>query len=149
MKSFLLFLCFLLLAYAAGAQTKDALIRALDRHNADVLVRNDTAALQVYLAPDFLLNTSGNTVSFGAGRIVAAIRSGRLRYTRFEVVTDTVYFPKKRTAISMGSETAVFGSEGPLQGAVQKRRYTNIWVKEGRTWKLKARHSSIICQEKN
>lgn len=139
MKPFLFF--FLLLATVAGAQKSDALIRQLDQHNAAVLVRNDTVALVKYLSPDFLLNTSGNTVSFGAGRIVAAIRSGRVRYTRFEVVTDTVCFPQKHTAISMGSETAATGSGGTVQ-----RRYTNIWIREGRSWKLKARHSSIICE---
>ena len=126
------------------AQDKDALIRQLDQHNAATLVKNDTIALKHYLASDFLLNTSGNRISFGAERILYAIRERRNSYVRFEVVTDTVYFINKKTAISMGSETAVVGS-GPLKDQVQKRRYTNVWIKRRGNWKLKARHSSLIC----
>lgn len=91
-------------------------IRQMDRHNASTLVNNDTTALIQFLTEDFLLNTSGNRVSFGANQIISAIRSGRIRYLRFDVVSDTVYFINKKTAISMGSETAVFGSEGPSEG---------------------------------
>ena len=51
----------------------------------------------------------------------------------------------ERYAISMGSEKAVYTNEGPLKDQLQNRRYTNFWVKEEHTWKLKARHSNLVC----
>ena len=133
--------------FIVEAQTtqEETHIRQLDQHNAATLVKNDTVALKKYLAEDFLLNGSSNRVSFGGERILSSMRSGRLKYVQFDVVTDTVYFINKNSAISMGSERAVSGSEGPLKDQLQNRRYTNFWVKENNVWKLKARHSSIIC----
>ena len=129
----------------AQINRKEAIIRQLDQHNAATLVINDTVAFKKYLAMDFLLNSSGNKISFGGERILSLMRTGRLKYVQFDVVTDTVYFFNKNTAISMGSEMAVSAGEGQLKDQLQKRRYTNFWVKEKNVWKLKARHSSIIC----
>jgi len=144
-KAIILFASILtFLITTAQDNNKDALIRQLDQHNAATLVKNDTTALKQYLAADFLLNSSRNGISFGAERILSSIREGRTNYVRFEVVTDTVYFINKKTAISMGSEIAVVGA-GPLKDQAQKRRYTNIWIREKGSWKLKARHSNIIC----
>ena len=147
MKKIVACLSCILIACMAVAQNHHAevQIRKMDQHNAATLVANDTAALKKYLAPNFLLNTSGNRISSGSEQIISSIGSGRIHYEKFEVVTDTVYFINKKTAISMGSETAVSGSKGPLKGVIQKRRFTNCWVKEKNTWMLKARHSSIIC----
>lgn len=147
-KLFLLFLSFVIVLFA-HSQHKDpsAVIRDLDQLNATTLVKRDTATLKQYLAEDFLLNPPANKISFGSGRVVSALSEGRTFYVRFEVVTDTVYFINKKTAISMGGETATFGSEGPLKGIELKRRYTNIWVKKNRKWHLKARHSNVICNK--
>ena len=126
-------------------QNKEMAIRNMDRHNAETLVKKDTTELKRYLAKDFLLNGSNNKVSFGDERIISAIKNGRFRYKQFDVVTDTIYFISENTAISMGSETAVFENEDPLNELVQKRRYTNIWIREKDGWKLKSRHSSLVC----
>ena len=121
------------------------IIMELDKHNAVTLVKNDTTSLKKYLSKDFLINGSNNKISTGDHWIISAIKNGRIHYTQFDVVTDTVYFINKKTAVSMGTETVMSGSEGPLKNVLQKRRYTNIWINEKTGWKLKSRHSSIIC----
>ena len=40
-------------------------------------------------------------VAFGEGGILTSMRSGRVKYVQFEVMTDTVYFINKNTALSM------------------------------------------------
>lgn len=127
------------------AKSRADIIRQMALHNASPLIQNDTAALVRYLAKDFLLNTSGTNVSFGRERIVSAIRRGRIRSVQFDVRTDTVCFSRKRLAISMGTETVVSNAEGNLKGQIQNRRFTNFWTGNGRSWKLKARHSRVIC----
>lgn len=138
----------MLILHDTHAQSKrgDAVIRKLDQVNAATLVSNDTIKLKEYLADDFLLNSSNNKISFSAERILSSLRTGQMRYLRFDVVTDTVYYINNLTAISMGTETTVYGNDGPLKGVAQKRRYTNIWTAEKNVWKLKARHSSSICE---
>jgi hypothetical protein len=138
---------FLFASMVVSAQNnnEESLIRHMDKHNAAVLVKHDTTALMVYLAKDFVLNTSGNKVSTGSEPIVTGIRTGRVNYTKFEVVTDVVYFINANTSVSMGSETVISAGEGSLKGIEQKRRYTNIWTKQNGKWMLIARHSSVIC----
>lgn len=143
---FIFVLASTLLVYSQSRDKAD-LIRRLDQYNAQTLVKRDTAALKQYLAGDFLLNPPSNKISFGSGPVISAMREGRTFYVRFEVTTDTVYFINRKIAVSMGGETAVFGSEGPLKGVELKRRYTNIWIKDKKKWKLKARHSNLICNK--
>jgi hypothetical protein len=119
-------------------------IQQLDIYNGLNLVERDTHALKEYVANDFILNPPGGKISYGRDRIVKGIREGKL-YLQFDVVTDTVYFPNKKTAISMGSETAVYGAQGQTPGAPMHRRYTNFWVWQKGKWWLRARHSSLLC----
>ena len=40
-------------------------------------------------------------VAFGEGGILTSMRSRRVKYVQFDVMTDTVYFSNKNTALSM------------------------------------------------
>jgi hypothetical protein len=48
----------------------------------------------------------------------------------------------------MGLETLVPKTDAPaaglVAGQVTRRRFTNIWKKEGGTWRLFARHANVI-----
>ena len=53
-------------------------------------------------------------------------------------------------AVVMGKEKVVPAIGAPGAGETIHRRYTNIWRKEGNTWRLYIRHANIIAtpQEK-
>jgi hypothetical protein len=44
----------------------------------------------------------------------------------------------------MGAETVRPIGKAPLAGQTVKRRFTNIWSREGGTWRLIARHANVI-----
>ena len=122
-------------------------IRKLNIANAVNLVKRDTVALAEYVSKDFLVNRPGGKIGYGLDEIIKGIRDGRV-YLQFDVVTDTVYFINKKTAISMGGETVAYAMQGEKGSAPIKRRFTNFWIfKKGR-WILAARHSAILCSDK-
>jgi ketosteroid isomerase-like protein len=47
-------------------------------------------------------------------------------------------------AIVMGAETLKPTGNAPQAGQTVHRRFTNIWKKEGDTWRLWARHANVI-----
>ena len=46
--------------------------------------------------------------------------------------------------ILMGAETLTPIGKAPQAGQTVRRRFTNIWKKEGDTWRLWARHANLI-----
>jgi hypothetical protein len=44
----------------------------------------------------------------------------------------------------MGSETVLMNNASGGAGEMQKRRYTNVWMKTGPGWQIVSRHTSVI-----
>jgi hypothetical protein len=49
------------------------------------------------------------------------------------------------TAITMGQETITAKNQMNGPGTTYNRRYTNVWMRTGRSWQIVARHASVIC----
>jgi len=50
------------------------------------------------------------------------------------------YSPAGDTVVVMGAETV----RDTPDSAVLRRRYTNVWRREGNTWRLFIRHANIV-----
>jgi ketosteroid isomerase-like protein len=128
-----------------GADARDAIeheVRRLDAQEADAVLRGDYALVDALWAEDFIVNNPFNTVGFGReGRV----RMGAVTYTSFERVAEavTVYGD---VAIVMGREVVVPKAPSANAGRTLHRRYTNIWMKTARGWKLSARHANVIAR---
>jgi ketosteroid isomerase-like protein len=128
---------------AAGADMPRAIeqeIRRLDAAEADAVLRGDYALLDQLWAPDFIVNNPFNAVGFGReGRV----RAGALTYSAFVRVAEFVAL-RVEVVIVMGHEEVVPTALSEDAGRTIHRRYTNMWMKTPRGWKLAARHANVI-----
>jgi ketosteroid isomerase-like protein len=114
-------------------------IRRLDVAHADAVLRGDSAALDKLWTEDFTVNNPFNEID-RADRI----RTGAVTYSSFVREPEAVLIHGE-TVIVMGRETVVPKGTSPDAGKTINRRYTNIWMKRAGTWRLVARHASVIC----
>jgi ketosteroid isomerase-like protein len=145
MKKISLALSFLFLCIGSSAQMTDieAAIRALDQQERKAVLAHDTATLLQLWGTDFTVNSPMNFIAKG-GRNTLDRPVMQIEYSSFERQTELVIV-RDAIAISMGGEVVVIkGTEGAVNDPI-KRRYTNIWQKQGTGWKLIARHANIIC----
>lgn len=117
-------------------------IKTLEAREARAVLEHDVASLeQLWDAAFVVHNPEGKIVPAGRSvterPVLQNRRSSFLREVESVVVQGDV-------AISMGSETLVPLVDSGASGEVIKRRYTNIWMKKGDTWKLVARHANKI-----
>lgn len=139
-------LCVTGACHGAGpsADSRDAIereIRRLDAQEADAVLRGDFALVDELWADDFIVNNPSNTVGFGRQ---GPVRTGAISYTSFERVAEVVAL-RGDVAIVMGREAVVPKAPSPNAGRTLHRRYTNIWMKTTRGWKLSARHANVIA----
>jgi ketosteroid isomerase-like protein len=132
------------LAQNSKKPTLEEQIRQLDSDEAEAILKKDFAALDRLTSVDFTTNSPRNTIVRGKAELKELIRTGVVDYASFERVVETVLIYGK-TVVTMGRETIVMGEKSPQKGQTVRRRYTNIWIKQGGKWLLSARHANIIC----
>lgn len=118
-------------------------IRALEQLEVKAVLQKDTAMLLTLWAEDLVVNAPDSKIYF-AGKTTLdrpVLQRPRIAFTR-DVEQIII---RGNTAFSMGSETVVSPNEKSNSQEVVKRRYTNIWMKQGKTWKLAVRHANAIC----
>lgn len=139
----LLFICAmgwgLTLSYAQEKAPKTDQIKArilkLERQRYDLMVKRDVATLEGLIAEDLTyVHSSG--VSENKAQFLAATEKST--YASIEPKSEDVRLYGK-TAIVSG--IADFKMQN---GAVNTLRFTNVYVKDGKQWKLAARHASKI-----
>lgn len=128
----------------AQNQDKEAEIRKLEQIEVKAVLQKDTITLSKLWDKDYVVNAPTNRISYAGKTAVdrPVLNMARTTFTR-EVEKIII---RGNIAISMGSETVVPAADQANAGQTVKRRYTNIWEKQGDGWKLVARHASIICQ---
>ncbi len=122
----------------------EALIRGLDRAEAEGLLHRDSTALRRLWARDFTVNNPRNTVTRGSDDVVALIRNGTIDYSSFVREIETILF-HGNTVIVMGSETIMPVNKAPFARQTVRRRFTHIWMKRIGEWRLTARHANVVC----
>jgi len=148
------FACTLLLAAAATPSASqpskrksgEAALAALDIRQKDMVAKADVDGLAALSAPDLTINAPTGRV-LTREQFLAMMRNGQIGAEDFERTVESVSVSGD-VGIVMGSEvfTPTAQSElGRTYGAVPlKRRYTNIYVRTGGTWRWFARHANVV-----
>ena len=140
-------LIILMCANISIAQTNEVekLIERLDQKNAEIVAKPDTTTLMKLLAPEFTINRTTGTITFGRDKILQLMRNGMVSYDSFSVQTEFVLVQSLSLAVSMGSEIVISGGNRELRGQIVRRRFTHVWIKQNGDWRLLARHANNIC----
>lgn len=139
-----LFACILLVTsffYASGQETvkEEQKIRALEIRWPLLLEKNDTIALKKILSEKYVVNTVNGQISTRR-QILDLVKAGRM-FPKVERTIERITFSGP-VAIVMGSETE-FSQDPQIQ--TTRRRFTNVWSKQGAEWKMIGRQASNVC----
>jgi ketosteroid isomerase-like protein len=125
--------------------SKETQIRTLENAQREAFLKKDTTALYKLFSPTFVVNAPTNKITT-LQELKQLIRNGKVDLESFDRVTEKVTFTGD-IAIAMGNETLRPTGKMPNAGKTVKRRYTNIWIKNGNSWRLTARQATIISVE--
>ena len=128
--------------YAQNAET-EKIIRELEQVEVKAILQKDSATLLKLWDKNYTVNSPDNVI-YVAGKTTLdrpVLKRARTSFIR-EVEMVTI---KDNFAFTMGSETVVPEGDQPAAGQPVKRRFTNIWEKQGDSWKLVGRHANVIC----
>lgn len=118
-------------------------IRKLDLAHAEAIFKGDTIALQQLLPDDHTVNHPTNRIVQEKAELLRLIRSGVVRYTRFERRPEKFLFYDDLVVV-MGDETVVPAPGAPNANKVLRRRYTNAWMRQDGKWRLAFRHANNV-----
>ncbi len=147
MKCVYAFVLLVICCVAAAGQQNDleAEIRRLDLVAAEAIQKKDETAIARIFAPDSVTNNPRSGLTRGSSGIIEAARSSVIDYYSFKREAESVQILGK-TAVVMGNEVVVVRAAGGGPGETIRRRYTNVWMKNGKDWRIVARHANIICR---
>jgi len=129
-------------AGGAAMSQAEAQIRELDQIQARAWAERDQSALERLWSPEFVLNAPSNQILTREG-VFREMRTPRLSTpTPLERTTERVT-PFGEIMISMGVEHFT-PRNGPAAGIMRTQRYTNVWRREGESWRMIARHAHIL-----
>jgi ketosteroid isomerase-like protein len=135
-------------AYANAQTTRrdspaEATIRALDDQERLAALNQDYAALERLWSENFLVNAPSNQILPNRSAVLDWFRKGMTMRSSYERSIEQIRVDGD-VAIVMGLETLTPIGTAPHTGQTVRRRFTNIWKKEGDTWRLWVRHANVI-----
>ena len=141
----------LLIADGGVAQDRfsvEAAVRALDDQARIAALNRDIPALERLWSKDLTVNAPDNTVVVGRHNVMDGyVRTGVINFESFEREIEFIRVVGDFAAV-MGSETVRAKADAPSSGLIARRtihrRVTNIWKKEGDTWRLFWRHANVV-----
>jgi ketosteroid isomerase-like protein len=132
------------------AYVERGLVRSLDDQERAAALNRDVPALERLWSDQFVVNAPNNQVVVGRQQnLDTFVRGGVINFSSFE---RTIEFMRVdgNFGVLMGLETVVPRSDVPsaglVAGQVVRRRFTNIWKKEGDTWRLYWRHANVMTR---
>ncbi len=120
-------------------------IKKLDLAHAQAIFDGNAIALDSLMNDDVTVNHPTNRIVKEKKELLDLIKTGTIRYTRFERTPETFLFFDKMVVV-MGSEVVVPAKGAPNAGEILKRRYTNVWMKNKDSWQLTVRHANNVCE---
>jgi ketosteroid isomerase-like protein len=138
-------LTFLLLScvYAQTAAEKE--IQQLEMEQKEAYFKKDTTTLFRLFSPGVIVHGPSNKIET-LHDLLVRIRKGGSDRELYDRVIEKITFADN-IAIVMGNETIKPTGIAAHAGKTVKRRYTNIWMKNNKSWQLVARQSTIISME--
>lgn len=130
--------------FAKGQISKDeAEVRRLEDAERIAVLKQDLVALNKIWDKDFTVNNPANVI-VTRQQVEDFIKSDEIKYERFDRIVEKVIF-KGNIAIAMGNEV-IKPRTGQNSGQIINRRYTDIWFKENKSWRMLARHANVIVE---
>ena len=128
--------------------SNENLVRSLDDQERVAALNRDVSALERLWSDQFVVNAPNNQVVVGRQQnLDTFVRGGVINFSSFERTIEFIRVDGN-FGVLMGLETVVprtdVPSAGLVAGQVIRRRFTNIWKKEGDTWRLCWRHANVI-----
>lgn len=136
---------------AAVARTADErAVLAADARQRDAVAEVDVAAIAAIAHTNLRINAPNNRILSGED-LVRMVGSGEICNEVFERVPEQVVVTGD-VGVVMGRETVLPGTaseQARMYGRKSlNRRYTNVYVREGGTWRHLARHANIVPEAK-
>jgi ketosteroid isomerase-like protein len=127
---------------SSAQQQDEALVRKLEEAERVAILKGDTLALANLMSRKIVVQNPENTI-VGFPQVMERIKGGKINYAAFERQIDRITFANN-IAVVMGLETIIPQGETQNAGKTVKRRFTNIWTRENKSWKLTARQATIV-----
>lgn len=140
MKLTLIALIVLLFSANTFAQIDE--IKRLEDQERTAFLQADLGALNQLWDKDFTVNNPANII-VNRQQVEGYLKSNQIKYEFFERVVEEVLL-RGDMAIAMGYER-IKSLVGPEAGQTINRRYTDVWARQKGSWRMMARHASIIC----
>jgi hypothetical protein len=139
--------CCVTTSRAQGGQSVDEqLVRSMEERERLAVLDKDEPALRQIWAEEFIVNNPMNFVTLTRDQVIAFVLHGHIDYSKFERTIEHVRITGD-VAVVMGSETVV-PKPGTGRPAIPvHRRFTDVWRKQGTTWREIARHANVVCDE--
>ena len=118
-------------------------VRLVDQAAAKAILERDEAAIDLYFARDSVTNNPRGGLTHGTEGVKALFRNGVINYASFERTIESIQV-RGNTAKVMGNEVLTERLKTGEVGPPIRRRYTNVWMKNGSKWQIVARHASIV-----
>lgn len=131
---------------SVARSTDEAAVLAIDARQRDAVAAADGAAINAVSHPNLRINAPDNRI-LTRDDLIRMVASGEIRNEVFERVAEAVVISGD-VAVVMGRETVLPGAsseQARMYGRqTLRRRYTNVYVRDGATWRHIARHANII-----
>ena len=123
-------------------QNNETDIRKLERTLDSAILNGDTLLLAKLFSPQIVVNSPANTIVKYEG-VMGRIRTGQIDYSSYEKVLEHISFVEN-IVIVMGKEIITPKGVTANAGKTVTRRFTDIWIKDKKSWRLTARQATII-----
>jgi ketosteroid isomerase-like protein len=120
-----------------------AAIRALDNEERIAALNQDFPALERLWSEHFIVNAPSNQILQNRNAVLDWFRRGMTTRSSYARVIEQIRVDGD-IAVVMGEEILTPTANAPHAGQTVRRRFTNIWKKEGDAWRLWARHANWI-----
>ena len=133
---------------AQARSPEEQAVLALDDEERLAALERDVPALERLWSDQFVVNAPNNQVVVGKRAVLDTfVGAGVINFSSFERQIEFVRHDGDLVFI-MGLETVRPLADAPAAGLVAgqaiQRRFTNIWKREGNTWRLFARHANVM-----
>lgn len=128
--------------HAQSLPSDQEIVRQLDDQMRIAVLNDDWSGLERLLSEQFTVNAPANRLVSGRSAVLELIRQApRESFER----TIEYFRVDGDLGIIMGAETVRPIGNAAVAGQTVRRRFTNIWRKEAGTWRMVARHASVIA----
>jgi ketosteroid isomerase-like protein len=126
---------------AESGSTWEQEIRCREAEACAAFLAADVAALEQLWVDSYVVNSPLQQV-LDRSRVMGLLQAGRIRHSAYEYEIEHMS--------RFGDVVVVMGNDqvaDPPDGAVSKRRFTNVWRLEDGRWRSIARHAHVVSRE--